>query len=102
MVTITVHNLLTLKEKTIGLLGSTKAHPVLFHTRFGIHTLGMKYPIDVVILDKDATIKNMRENLHPNKLFFWNPLYDTVLELPNGMTAELGLHIGMQLSLRSL
>lgn len=102
MVSITVQNLTTLKEKALGLLGSRKPHPIFFHTRFGIHTFGMKYPIDVVILDKTNTIQRIKKALQPNRLFFWNPLFDEVLELPAGMTKELGLRAGMPLALRSL
>lgn len=102
MVTITVEDLKSWKDKTVGLLGSKKPHPVLLHTRFGIHTFGMRYPIDVIVLDKAQTIKKVQTNIVPNKLFFWNPSFDTVLELPNGMIGELGLKVGMKITLRSL
>lgn len=102
MVTIIVRNLKSLKEKTLGLLGKAKPYPVLFQTRFGIHTFGMKYPIDVVILSKECIVKKVEKNLQPNRLFFWNPVYNRVLELPHGMVRELHLHPGMPISLRSL
>ncbi|HEX7041725.1 MAG TPA: DUF192 domain-containing protein [Patescibacteria group bacterium] len=102
MVTITVQSLKSIKDKTFGLLGSKKAHPVLIKTRFGIHTFGLKFPIDVVILDKRNTIKAVQNDLKPNKLFFWNPIYDGVLELPKGMIQELGLRTGMPLVLQTM
>ncbi len=100
MVTISVHQLTSLKEKTLGLLKSKKAYPILFHTRFGIHTFGMRYPIAVAILDNTNTIKKLEADLKPNRLFFWNPLFDTVVELPRGMIHELRLHVGMQIALQ--
>lgn len=102
MVTIIVRNLKSLKEKALGLLGSSKAYPVFFQTRFGIHTFGMRYPIDVVILNKESIVKKVQNDLKPNRLFFWNPAYDRVLELPRGMVNELHLRPGMPISLRSL
>lgn len=73
-----------------GLLGS-QPQATLFYTRFGIHTFGMNYPIDVVILDNKAIVQKIKENLQPNRFFFWNPLYKTVLELPEDTVKKLGL-----------
>jgi len=57
---------------------------MLFRTRFGIHTIGMKYAIDVLILDKKNKVVAIKKNLEPNKIFLWNPAFNTVLELPAG------------------
>lgn len=65
----------------MGLIGQ-KPHAVCFTTRFGLHTFGMQYPIDVVILNKNNVVKVVKENLKPNNFFFWNPLYNKVIELP--------------------
>ena len=51
MLNLKVKRLETLKEKTLGLIGREKVTPVIFETRFGIHTFGLKVPIDVLILD---------------------------------------------------
>lgn len=77
-------HLKTLSEKRIGMLGMKKAEPVYFCTRFGIHTFGMKFPIDVVILDNDWRVTSFVSSLNPNRVFFWNPLFKHVLELPSG------------------
>lgn len=66
-----------------GLIGS-KPEAILFKTRFGIHTIGVGYPIDVVILDKNHIVRKIKEHLEPNHFFFWNPQFDTVVELPSG------------------
>ncbi len=73
-----------LKEKMTGLIGKKKAYPLLLKTRFGIHTFGLTFPIDVVVLDKNNKVVKLKESLRPNSLFFWNPKFDTLLELPQG------------------
>ncbi len=88
MKTITITNVTTainLKDKIIGLLNTAEAKPIFFQTRWGIHTFGMKYPIDVLILDDQYIIKDLRQNLKPWRLFTWNPIYQYVIELPSGM-----------------
>lgn len=77
-----------LKEKVIGLIGAKKAYPVVFRTRFGIHTFFMKFPIDVIVLNKENRVVNIKENLPTNRIFLWNPKYSTVLELPVGFVNQ--------------
>lgn len=71
-------------NKTIGLLNFDKAIPLYFQTRFGIHTFGLKFPIDVLILDNNNMVVRLTENLKPNKIFLWLPKYNKVIELPAG------------------
>ena len=81
-----------------GLLGS-KPEMVLLRTRFGIHTFGMRYPIDVVIVDKNCIVQKTRESLLPNRFFFWNPRYFFVLELPKGTIKKKRLLKGQRITL---
>lgn len=81
-------------QKVKGLLGENTPHALLLKTRWGIHTFGMQFPIDVVILDKSNTIQAIKHNLKPNRIFLWNPKYDNVLELPTGFIKEKNLTIG--------
>lgn len=85
---ITVTKATSLWQQTKGLLGTTKAYPLLLKTRWGIHTFGMKYAIDVVILDKENKVVKIKENLKPNYFFVWNPKYNKVLELPTRFVGE--------------
>lgn len=100
MLIIHAFQLKSLEEKTTGLLGTTKPKTVFFTTRFGIHTFFMKYPIDVVILDDKERVVSFRENLRPNKIFAWNPLYENVLEMPHGSITNLRIKIGQKIELR--
>lgn len=70
-------------EKFFGLIGK-KPYPLLLRTHFGIHTFGMQYPLDVLILDSKNQIVKLKENLVPNRFFIWNPRFNTVVELPAG------------------
>jgi len=91
MTTLKIRVLNSFWQKTIGLLGQKKAEPVLFRTRFGIHTFGLKFPIDVLILDSKNRVTKIKTNLPPFHFFFWNPLFNTVIELPVGEIAKLNI-----------
>ncbi len=71
-------------SKSKGLINSDSAKTVVFYTRLGIHTFGVKYPIDVIIVDKKFEVVSIRENLQPNRMYLWNPKYNLVVELENG------------------
>jgi uncharacterized membrane protein (UPF0127 family) len=74
----------SLLDQSLGLLKYKKPVAMLLKTRFGIHTFGMKYSIDVIIVDKKKHIVEMKESLKPNRIFVWNLKYSTVIELPEG------------------
>ncbi len=62
-----------------------------------IHTLGMKFSIDVVFLDKQNCIKKMACNIRPFR-FCWSVKgTQSVLELPIGTIASAKLLQGDQL-----
>lgn len=97
--TIRVTRLTTTLQKTIGLLGKKQPESVLFETRFGIHTFGMQFPIDVVILSDTYRVEKFHQGLMPNRIFVWNPRYRYVLELPSGKINALHIHLGDKLRL---
>ena len=84
----------TLLDQSLGLLKHKTPVAMLLKTRFGIHTLDMHYPIDVVILDKQNRVVKLKENLKPNRTFLWNFKYETVLELPFGTIKKTKTEIG--------
>ena len=66
--TVEAKSLLT---RMIGLLGTNEpiAEKVLYiKSCSGIHTIGMKYPIDVVFLDKHGIVSRLYESLKPNRM----------------------------------
>ena len=94
MVTIKAKNAKSLLNKTKGLIGKKTIEPLYFETRFGIHTFGVREPIDIVILDKHNRIVTLKEYLKPNRIFLWNPLFKKVVELPKGTIKSKRLTLG--------
>lgn len=94
MIEIRARHLKTFLQKSIGLLDTAVPTPVYFNTRWGIHTFGMKYPIDVIILDNKNIVQVYNQHLHPNRVFFWSPVYRSVLELPGGQIQKKKIQKG--------
>lgn len=94
MIKIKAKKLHSWKEKSEGLLTSKKPVAIYFKTHFGIHTFFMKYPIDVAIVDSDGKVVACKESLTPNKLYLWNPVYNGVLEMPQGNIKKLKIKKG--------
>lgn len=86
-------------SKSVGLIGKKEVFPVMFMTRFGIHTFGLKFPIDVLILDRSNMVVCLHENLKPNRIFIWNPRFKKVLELPGGFIRKEKIKKGDKLNL---
>jgi len=62
-----------------------------------IHTFGMKFPIDVVFIDKQMRVRRVYQNLAPYRLttLVWSA--QSVLELPSGSLAGTKTEIGDEL-----
>ena len=99
MIVLRVIILKNFLDKTKGLLFAKKAHAVFFKTRFGIHTFGLLFPIDVLILDKSHTVVKFSEHLLPNSVFLWNPFFNRVIELPAGEIKKLKIGLGNKIKL---
>lgn len=86
-------------SRTKGLIGENKASPIFLKTRFGLHTFGMKFAIDVVVLDENDTVVKIQKNLVPGRVFFWNPKWERILELPEGEIADKDIKTGERLKI---
>ncbi len=75
----------TILNKSLGLLGKATPEAIIFHTRFGIHTFLLQFPIDVIILNANGQIVALKKSLKANRIFVWNPQFETVIELPEGL-----------------
>lgn len=93
MVNLKVKEAQNIKEKITGLIGKDKSSALLIKTRFGIHTFGLKFPIDILILDKNNKVVKMKKSLKPNNIFLWNPLHGKVIELPEGTINQKKMRI---------
>jgi len=60
----------------------------------GVHTLAMRFPIDVVYLDRDGTVVHIDENLKPWRFARVRMQAASVLELPRQALAATGTVVG--------
>ncbi len=56
----------------------------------GVHTCGMKFPIDAIVLGERNVVKKVKRDMQSGRFFFWNPKYKKILELPAGSNIETG------------
>lgn len=98
--TISIKQAKNLKEKLLGLIGREKQYSLMLNTHFGIHTFGLKFPIDVLILDENDKVVRIKRSLKPNNIFLWNPLYHKVLELAEGFIDKKRIKFKDQISLK--
>jgi len=99
MITLSVRHLRTLAQKSVGVIGAKKIKPTYFTTRWGIHTLGVLQPIDVLVLDDNFRVVAIKEHLLSNRIFFWNPKYFHVVELPPREITKRRITLGAQIQL---
>jgi len=62
----------------------------------GIHTIGMKFPIDVVFLTKDNQVVGLISGLAPYRISAIHLTGYSVLELPNGTIRKSRTELGDQ------
>jgi protein-S-isoprenylcysteine O-methyltransferase Ste14/uncharacterized membrane protein (UPF0127 family) len=63
----------------------------------GIHTFGMKYPLDIVFLGAEGRVVKLIRHLAPNKMTGTVPSAKSALEFPAGTIAEGEIRIGDRL-----
>lgn len=68
----------------------------------GVHTMAMRFPIDVVYLSSASTVVHVEARLRPWRFAPIRLRAATVLELPSGKTAETATAVGdkIEISLR--
>lgn len=95
----------TFLKRLVGLLLSKSLEPgsaLLLVNCSGVHTLFMKFPIDVLYLDAQCRVIQVYENVKPWRLL---PVYKScrlVLELPAGTLAGKCINPGATLLIESL
>ena len=84
-------------SRLIGLLGSHELpanHGLWLQPSNGIHTLFMRFPIDVVAFDRNGTVLKTLENVQPWRVVGVPLKTRSVLELPAGHLARYPLAVG--------
>ncbi|MDO8638772.1 MAG: DUF192 domain-containing protein [Candidatus Daviesbacteria bacterium] len=90
----------SISDKLFGMIKNSNQSGLIIETRFGIHTFFLKKAIDVIILNDHGKVVKLASIL-PNKLFFWNPKYSQVLELPKGTIKKTKTAVGNYLLFQS-
>ncbi len=83
--------------RMVGLLGERELQPgdgLLIVPSQGVHTLGMRFPIDIAVLDDDWRVIAIRRDMRPFRMtrMFWKAA--AVLELPSGMLESTSTFVG--------
>jgi uncharacterized membrane protein (UPF0127 family) len=90
-------------KRLVGLLNRKALNPgegLLFDRCYGIHTFGMRFPIDVLFLDQDLRVLRTVEALPPLRTCaVKRAVY--VLELPVGAIRQTHTEAGDQIQLRT-
>ena len=89
--------------RMVGLLGERNLPPgdgLLIVPSQGVHTMGMLFAIDIVVLDGEWNVIAIRRELRPFRMtrVFWKAA--AVLELPAGMAESCGTFVGDSLEFR--
>jgi uncharacterized membrane protein (UPF0127 family) len=66
----------------------------------GVHTLAMRFPIDVVYLDRDGIVVHIDENLKPWRFARVHMQAASVLELPRQVLAATGTVVGDKIEIK--
>jgi uncharacterized membrane protein (UPF0127 family) len=90
----------TPRSRRIGLLKHERLEAgegLWIYPTQAIHTFGMKFPIDVVFIDKRKRVKRIYRDLAPSRLttLVWSA--QSVLELPSGSLAGTQTTVGDEL-----
>jgi len=84
-------------RRMIGLLGRKSLvsdEGLWIKPCMGVHTFGMRFPIDVVFLTRERCVLNVRKDVLPNRL---SPVYlsaESILELPAGKVEATATKVG--------
>lgn len=60
----------------------------------GVHTFGMRFPIDVIGLDKSYRVVRLWSHLVPYRMTSLSWKVQSVLEMPSGRIIETGVTVG--------
>lgn len=90
--------------RAVGLLGRSSLRPgeaLILQPCTSIHTAFMRFPIDVVYVDRSDRVAKVCPNVKPFRISGILRGGHTVLELPSGTLADSATAVGDQLSIES-
>lgn len=89
-------------SRMVGLLATPRLEEgagLLLDPCSSVHTAFMRYPLDVVYLDRGNTVVRVAANLKPFRLSFGGRGARRALEMPAGAAERAGLRQGARLEL---
>ena len=92
----------SLRERTVGLLATPTLEPgggLLIERTQSIHMFFMRYPIDVIFLDRVGRVTRTVANLRPWRVVWWARGARDCVELPVGALAASQTVLGDQLEI---
>lgn len=89
-------------SRIVGLLGKGRLEPgagLLIFPSQAIHTVAMRFAIDVLFLDRNWRVIHLRPTMVPFRVtgIYWKAR--SVLELPSGSIVQTSTEVGDQLSI---
>jgi uncharacterized protein len=87
-------------QRLLGLLPQANLQPkctMFFPGCNNIHTAFMRFPIDVIFVDRDLKVKSVKKNVTPFKLKFDFSAY-SVFEMNSGEASAAKIEVGDQLN----
>jgi len=101
-VSVNMHYADTWLKRLVGLLsrsGLATGEGLLIKPCGSIHTIGMRFSIDVVFLDDDLRVNKLTRSLKPFRFCWSVKRTRSVLELPAGAIEASGLQCGDKLAI---
>ena len=95
----------SLRDRTVGLLATPSLEPgegLLIERTQSIHMFFMRYPIDVVFVDRDARVRRTVAALRPWRVVWWARGARDCIELPAGTAAGSRTEPGDRLEMTAL
>ena len=84
-------------RRMVGLLGRSElgtGEGLWIRPSSGVHTIGMRFAIDVVGLDKHHRVIKLWEHLRPYRMTSVSAALRSVVELPSGRILECEIQVG--------
>ncbi|MCC7032250.1 MAG: DUF192 domain-containing protein [Acidobacteria bacterium] len=84
------------KTRTRGLLGRdglAAGHGLVIAPSQGVHTFGMRFPIDIVFVRRDGRVVRCRPHVRPRRLAIWLTAF-AVIELAADAIGRTGVQVG--------
>jgi hypothetical protein len=90
----TAERLFSRMKGLLGRSGLKEGESLLIRPCKGIHTIGMRFPLDALFLSRSSSVIGIREGIPPNRISAVFPDACAVLELPAGTIFATGTEIG--------